>query len=124
MPAINRVCWDCQGKITYSLSCLDRGWLDLRFCWSKGSLCPFVPCSHYSFGLGVTKKMAQTPDFNPITGTAQAMTFWSNWEILLGSLSHIRCGISQMRIGKLLSEACYTLTFFVVLTLSVSSIIY
>lgn len=54
---------------------------------------------------------------NPITEAAQTVATWSNWEIPLGSRTHIRCGISQMRIGELLSEACYILIFLFQLSL-------
>ena len=95
----------------------------------------------WSFERGVTSRMPSTLDPSPIIGVAQTMTVWRNgksfWDpsklipgipvsitgrwyhrcdITLGVIS-TRCDINKMRIGELLSEACYVLTFLLLFQL-------
>lgn len=118
MPATNRVCWDWQEKINHALSWFDLGWLGFRFCRSEKDLCPRVPCSHYSSRPGETRKMSQTPwcQCHHCGGSNNdsLKQLGNSFRITRTS---IRYCVSQMRIGKLLSEICYILNFLVLFQL-------
>ena len=124
-PLINLACWnagnkqgllDWQEKITVlSAGLRVAGWA-FGFADQK-KLVPFFDL--WSFEYGVTSWMPSTLDPSPIIGVAETMTVWRNgksfWDpskpIPGIPVSHTRCDISKMRIGELLSEACYVLTF-------------